>query len=611
MSPRELPEKFGRYEVLEQIGEGSMGRVYRGFDPLVRRTVAIKTVRSEHLTQETAEEYLRRFRREAQAAGGLSHPHILSIFDVGEDYFVMELLEGTTLQHLLRERGSLPVPEALSVLGPVADALDYLHKIGIIHRDLKPANIMVLADGRSKLMDFGVAHVESSAMTADGEVFGSPSYMAPEQIAGGDVTSQADLFSLAVVTYEAVTGRKPFQAESITTVIYKVVNEDPPPPRQFNLDLPPRFDDIFRRALAKNPQERFATARDFIQALELKEVDSILASILPESPTLEPLETSPEIPPLVPAQEPWEAPGVRLPKPARQSFIPWVLGGVLAVAGAGGLLAFRVRHAVGEPSAHTGLSVETRPAGGSVFLDGKSVGTAPLTLEAVPPGSHTVKVTREGYAPAELTMDLVASSNLPPLRFALQPVSAQLEITSEPSAAAVEVDGKAMGQTPLTALRVEAGRHAVRVQREGFRGWTKDIDVHAGDSVRLPARLEREPEPQKRVVEATPLPSPSPLKEGDLVELGPGVTPPRKIAGEPVSYPPLAAKARMVGAVFVDLIVTETGEPADLRIIQSAGEILDSAVLEAVKGWRFVPAEKDGVKVRVHWTVIQRFERRS
>ncbi|HSF04095.1 MAG TPA: serine/threonine-protein kinase, partial [Solirubrobacterales bacterium] len=225
------PRSFGRYEVVEEIGNGAMGRVYRGFDPLVRRSVAIKTVRSEHLATGSADEYLRRFRREAQAAGRLSHPHIVSIYDVGEDYFVMEFLEGTSLEALLRQRVKLEVAEALRLLAPVADALDYAHKAGIVHRDIKPGNIMVLAEGRPKLMDFGVAHLDASVMTRAGEILGSPSYMAPEQIAGGEeVSARSDLFSLAVVAYEAVTGRKPFEGTSLTNIIYRVVHEDAPPP---------------------------------------------------------------------------------------------------------------------------------------------------------------------------------------------------------------------------------------------------------------------------------------------------------------------------------------------------------------------------------------------
>jgi serine/threonine-protein kinase len=215
-----------------------MGRVWRGFDPELSRPVAIKTVKAEYLTRDTRGEYLHRFRREARAAGLLSHPNIVRIFDVGDDYFVMELVEGVTLSDVLKHRDRLDAPEALALLAPLAGAIDEAHRSGVIHRDIKPANIMVQADGRPKLMDFGVARLEGSVATAAGQFFGSPSYMAPEQIAGGELTSRADLFSFAVVAYEALTGRRPFQGDSITSVMYRVVHEPAPAPRSLSPGLP-------------------------------------------------------------------------------------------------------------------------------------------------------------------------------------------------------------------------------------------------------------------------------------------------------------------------------------------------------------------------------------
>ena len=179
-----LPERFGRYEVIDEIGDGAMGRVYRAWDPGVNRVVAVKTVKSEYLTRDTAAEYLKRFHREAQSAGGLNHPAIVRVFDLGDDYLVMELVEGRTLHRVIREAGRLAPEEVLRLLAPVADAVDHAHRAGIVHRDIKPANIMVQPDGQPKLMDFGVAKIEASVMTTAGQILGSPSYMSPEQIAG-------------------------------------------------------------------------------------------------------------------------------------------------------------------------------------------------------------------------------------------------------------------------------------------------------------------------------------------------------------------------------------------------------------------------------------------
>src|SRR5262249_10019161 len=161
----------------------------------------------------------------------------------------------------------IPAGEAVGILTPLADALDYAHRSGVIHRDIKPGNVFVLADGRPKLMDFGVAHLESSAMTAQGHFFGSPSYMAPEQGSGGQVAPPAAVFSLAVVAYEMITGHRPFEGASITAIMYRVVNEVPPPPRQWDFDLPAVYDDIFKRALSKNPAERYADAASLMRAL--------------------------------------------------------------------------------------------------------------------------------------------------------------------------------------------------------------------------------------------------------------------------------------------------------------------------------------------------------
>ena len=279
-----LPERFGRYEVIDELGDGAMGRVYRAWDPAVNRVVAVKTIKSEYLTRDTADEYLRRFRREAQSAGGLNHPAIVRVFDLGDDFLVMELVEGRTLHRLIREEGRLAPEKALRLLAPVADAVDHAHRAGIVHRDIKPANVMVDPGGQPKLMDFGVAKIEASVMTTAGQILGSPSYMSPEQIAGENVTSRSDLYSLAVVAYEMLTGQPPFQGKTITQVIYKVMHEAAPPPRRWNAALPARYDDVFARALAKDPAARFPTAGEFIAALDIKELEYVLSEPEAASP---------------------------------------------------------------------------------------------------------------------------------------------------------------------------------------------------------------------------------------------------------------------------------------------------------------------------------------
>jgi TonB family protein len=549
-------QTFDRYEAREEIGDGAMGRVFRGFDPLVRRPVAIKTVKSEYLTKDTREEYLRRFRREAQAAGRLSHSCIVSIFDVGSDYFVMEHVLGITLQDLLRYRGVLDLDEALRLLTPVADALDYAHRTGVIHRDIKPSNIMVQPDGRPKLMDFGVAHLETSAMTASGQFFGSPSYMAPEQILDGEVTYRADLFSFAVVAYEAVTGRRPFQGESITAIIYRVVNEPAPPPRSWNLDLPESFDEVFARALAKNPADRYSSAMAFVSALSGRDAEVCLASLVPE-PIPEALVSA------LPAAEveTQEIDARHRSQAAR--LLRWAVptAAVLALIAEITVLGRTRPPAREEPPLAAAraplLRIETEPPGADVWLNGTRIGTSPVGLTELPSGPQQLRVESAGYAPAQLGFEVRPGTTPPPLRFVMSPV----------------VEAAAP-----TRLDAPAGRSASI--RPGDRLWTVMADA--------PTRAEPAPEP-------TPG-----LAEGSLVTLDDTVTPPLRIKGDdPLGLPPEARDMRYTGLVKLDWLVTENGVPADIRVLVSAGTVLDDFVKQKVAEWRYEPARKHGVRVRV------------
>jgi eukaryotic-like serine/threonine-protein kinase len=603
------PRKFGRYVVEQEIGDGAMGRVYRCSDPLMKRLVAVKTVKQEYLTRETAEDYLRRFRREAQAAGRLSHPHIVSIYDVGETYFVMEYLEGTTLQAVLAARGKLPLDEALSLLTPLADALDYAHRSSIVHRDIKPANIMVLDDGRPKLMDFGVARLESSVATASGHFFGSPSYMAPEQISGAEVTNRADLFSFAVLAYEIITGRRPFEGDSITAVMYRVVNEPAPPPRQWDFDLPASYDPIFRRALGKAPADRYPDAASLVAALQMKDIDSELDAlteyVAPDAPAPQILSTGSVVMPshAVETTDLRDA-GAVTQRTAPRTRWAWLAAALLAVAAAGSTyLRDASPGAVGPPiHLRAGLAtfrVEAEPKGARVWVDDVEVGQAPIA-QPVSGGRHRVRVAVDGYAPAELSLDIAAGTAPAPLRFVLEPVNVRLSVTSEPEGATVRVDGASIGVAPIAAATIPPGRHEVRIEKSGFAPSVQRIEGAAGETVEVKARLTRLTAAQER-----PRPAPSPEwipSEGDLVAFDGSVSPPRKISGNGPPYPDEARRVNLLGTVKVDMIVDEKGEVFDLRVVESAGEILDRAVVNALRTWRYEPATKGGVKVKVHWS---------
>ncbi len=646
------PRKFGRYEVLAEIGDGAMGRVYRAFDPLVRRPVAIKTVKSELLAKDSAEEYLRRFRREAQAAGGLNHPHIVSVFDVGEDYFVMEFLEGVTLQALLKEKGRLEPPEALRILTPVAEALDFAHRTGIVHRDIKPANIMVAPDGRPKLMDFGVAHLESTVMTAAGQFLGSPSYMAPEQMTSGDVTARSDLFSLAIVAYETLTGQKPFPGENITSVMYKVIHEAAAPPRKWNFELPPRYDDVFAKALAKASADRYPTAGAFVAALDLKELDTAIASAI-DSLTTEPAAPGPaETPagttdappsdarpgpsdsgagritppvatfagPTPPAAAPMAKKGRGLAVAAVVVIGLAAVAGIIGLARRGGSRTTGAAGVVNELATTTTLApvrpslrIETDPDEALVYVDGEEAGRTPLSIADVGVGSHKVRVTSEGFAPTELSIDVFEGKEPAPLRFVLQPVSAKLVVKSEPAGASVRVGGKkSLGKTPLEGVWLPPGTHEVRLELKGHKPFTQRVSAEIGETVTVTARLEADV--PKRVAHATPSPEslpsaePTPLAEGTLVEFGPDVTPPVRISGEIARYPEQARRARKSGTVTVEFVVTEKGETTDIKVVESVTEVLDKAVVDSVRTWRWEPAKKQGVKVKVKKQARQTFK---
>lgn len=257
-------ETLGRYQIEAEIGRGAMGVVYRARDPKIDRLVAIKTI--SLLGQEPAEEqeYRERFLAEARAAGKLSHSGIVTVFDAGEDpqtrepYLVMEYITGQPLSALMSSgQRRLPLTRALGLALEVAEALNYAHSQGVIHRDIKPANILITQDGHAKVTDFGVARLKHAISTQNGQVFGTPAYMAPEQWAGGEADSRSDLFSLGVVLYSMITGFRPFQGNSAQTLCFKVLNADPVPVTSFAAELPPQLDRMIGRAIAKDPRERY------------------------------------------------------------------------------------------------------------------------------------------------------------------------------------------------------------------------------------------------------------------------------------------------------------------------------------------------------------------
>ncbi len=270
----EAPKTIGRYEILEEVGRGAMGAVYKARDPRIGRVVALKTVAfSFPLGPGEEEEFLKRFYNEAQIAGRLNHPNIVTIYDVGEKdaegeaYIAMEFVTGTNLHELLAGGGRLPLTQVAEVMTQLAQALDYAHENGVVHRDIKPANIILTEAGQAKILDFGIARLAAGGLTRPGRFFGTPNYMAPEQVTGLDVDGRADQFSLCVILYQLLTGEKPFVGESVTAISYQVVNVDPPPVTKLNPSLLPSFDRILRKALAKGASDRYPRCSEFAEDL--------------------------------------------------------------------------------------------------------------------------------------------------------------------------------------------------------------------------------------------------------------------------------------------------------------------------------------------------------
>jgi len=264
-----LPRKIGKYEIHGELGQGAMGKVYKGFDPHISRWVAIKAIVKESLAPADLQHMISRFRHEARAVGKLIHPRIVQIYDYDEDeelaYIVMELVNGKSLHQFITNGANYSQSEIVEIIRPLLDALGYVHEEGVVHRDLKPSNILINNDGRIKVCDFGIAHTETSELTQLGDVLGSLHYMSPEQFIGMSIDARSDLYSVGVIAYELLTGKKPFDGNSVT-VMQQVIYQHEAPPSSINPALTAEIDAVLAKALEKDPDKRFQTAAEFSTA---------------------------------------------------------------------------------------------------------------------------------------------------------------------------------------------------------------------------------------------------------------------------------------------------------------------------------------------------------
>ncbi len=264
-----------------------MGIVYEGFDPFIERTVAIKTIQKSMIDKSDAQEILSRFRREAQAAGRLTHPNIVSVYEYGEDgdvaFIAMEFVVGIELKDHFDKTVRFKINDSAKIMTQLLDALEYSHSRGVVHRDIKPSNILITKDGQVKIADFGIAKIESSELTQVGTVLGTPSYMSPEQFMGLAVDHRSDIYSAGVILYQFLTGERPFTGSNMTIIMHKVLNQPPVPPRTLNPDLPEALQKVVEKAIAKRPEDRFQTAAEFMKALKLAAESPASAALVSSS----------------------------------------------------------------------------------------------------------------------------------------------------------------------------------------------------------------------------------------------------------------------------------------------------------------------------------------
>ena len=496
-------EKIGRYQIIGELGRGAMGVVYKATDPTIGRTVALKTMRLD-MHAEKHDDMLRRFQNEARAAGALNHPNIVTIFDAAEVdgifYIAMEYIEGTTLSQLLHDRRSISAQEVVEIGTQICAGLQYAHFRKVIHRDIKPPNVMLAANGVVKIMDFGIAKAGGS-MTNTGEVLGTPHYMSPEQVKGLDLDGRSDIFSTGVVLYEMVTGEKPFTGQNVTAIIYKIVNEDPIPPRELDVTIHPGLSMIVTKCLAKDPEDRYQEASDLSTALKSYKIVSIpqkfsttgtqpvdpppnaidarnlpapqSTQVLTQPLPTQPLPPRPIAPPVMTtmraAAAPKLAPIATVPptigpeapsRTQRQKTI--TLFAVLAVVLLVGAFAIRMmRHASSTPSPAPASATSTPQVPAEPTSEDQT--TQPPEQAKPDTAEPSTKWTRVP----------VASSSAPVTGVG------DLRVTSNPPGAQVTIDGvsQAYYVTPFNTPPLEAGSHTLVVAAPGLPPQMRQVQV--------------------------------------------------------------------------------------------------------------------------------------
>ncbi len=453
---------FGRYTTSKVLGRGAMGVVYAAVDPVIGRNVALKMIRDDYASSESAE-ITSRFEREFQSAGRLSHPNIVPIYDVGREgdtwYIAMELVEGMSLEDIIAE-GPSPIERSLHIIAGIAASLDHSHDLGVVHRDIKPANILITTAGVPKVTDFGVAKLSGNTMTAAGSILGTPAYMSPEQARGEILTGASDQFALGVIAYQLLAGKKPFDGDAPTTVMFKIVSDQPESPSSANPKLPAALDAVLLRALNKDPEKRFSGCVQFVDALRAAWGTDTDATVLTKAAAIPPRKKM--------SRGPMIALGVAVA--AVLAIIGWrVIGGGEPAGDTGadpvGAVASSPR-TVDRPSAEPPAAV---PLGSAEEAEPDSDSTA-----AAPDG--TDDTSADGDTNANADQGAVAAEPAAP-----EPppvVGEPFTVTSAPPGAAVTLDGIEVGTTPYELEVLPDTRYAMQLALDGYAsaGWAFVLD---------------------------------------------------------------------------------------------------------------------------------------
>lgn len=474
-----LPESLGKYTIQRELGRGAMGVVYRGFDPFIERDVAIKTLRTDAVEAKELPALLERFKKEAQAAGRLNHPSIVQIYEYGEDagqvFIAMEIVQGVELRDYLEEGAKFGLDRVVGMMTELLDALGFAHRHGVVHRDIKPGNIVVMPDGRIKIMDFGIARLESSTLTQAGTVLGTPSYMSPEQFMGQRVDGRSDLFSAGAILYELLTGEKAFPGNAFSTIMHKVLKDQPAPPSELNVLVSPAFDAVVRKALGKRPDERFQTAAEFAQALkralagEAPLAEGGDGTLVIKDATMVASAAGTDATMVAP---PWVAtPG--LPVPADVTMVAAADAGAPSGAIAG----------VADPtSGPTPARAASTVAAGS-----------PRVRRNMLLGAGAVLIVLVGLWLGIRGGEVVSPQPAPPPAAQVPHDAGWLQVDSVPSGAVLTLDhGAFAGVTPVR-LALPAGAYHLRARKEGFQDWEAMIEIAAGEEIPLQLTLSPAP----------------------------------------------------------------------------------------------------------------------